>query len=437
MTHANPRPSRSREGSAPTLTARLPRRGLVPLRSSGSGVTTRRAKTCRGSETTRTSSPYPSRRASLRTRSSGSRRVRDGFPPRTRLRMTQAHYPHLPTGKSILPQIAGDAHASQLFRAKLDQRTHELVSALLHDLSDHAIRKSGVVRTTTWLLRLGQGERARETFLSARGRLVRKRARQIKFEGDISMYISELAMVCFTLIKNTCEWYMAAFKDNRMASGTSPSLFPSRRSTSLRTGLTRPSARRLCAVGERAGRDLRRDVQAAGLRRRPGRQGDRGVARGDQGARRSGAPSLIHPSPLEDAPADTCLPSAAQLRDVGLDFTFLLDGLLRPQKPAPQPRVSSSRLRDDALTGSHLRPPKAAAGAGADPSGARAGEPTSAVALARQSIFMMQGGTPSGEEEREVPRVPEGRGSGEEARGAPAGAGAGAGASQQGVGEAQ
>lgn len=33
------------------------------------------------------------------------------------------------------------------------------------------------------------------------------------------MYISELAMVCFTLIKNTCEWYMAAFKDNRMASG--------------------------------------------------------------------------------------------------------------------------------------------------------------------------------------------------------------------------
>lgn len=36
------------------------------------------------------------------------------------------------------------------------------------------------------------------------------------------MYISELAMVCFTLIKNTCEWYMAAFKDNSMASGALP-----------------------------------------------------------------------------------------------------------------------------------------------------------------------------------------------------------------------
>lgn len=122
-------------------------------------------------------------------------------------------------GKGALPQIAGDQHASHLFRAKLDQRSAELVNVLLHDLSDHSIRKSGVVRVTSWLLRLGQGERARETFLNGRGTLVRKRARQIKFEGDISLFISELAMVTFTLIKNTCEWYMAAFKDNRMASG--------------------------------------------------------------------------------------------------------------------------------------------------------------------------------------------------------------------------
>ena len=90
---------------------------------------------------------------------------------------------------------------------------------LLNDLSNPAIRKSGVVRTTNWLLRLGLGERARETFLTARGALIKRRTRQIKFEGDISLYISELAMVSFTMIKNSCEWYMAAFKDNSMASG--------------------------------------------------------------------------------------------------------------------------------------------------------------------------------------------------------------------------
>jgi hypothetical protein len=130
------------------------------------------------------------------------------------------------TGKILAPQLASDPQASFLFRAKLDAGASELITALLHDLSDHSIRKTGVVRTTASLLRLGQAERARETFLSGRGTLVRKRVRQIKFEGDVSLYISELAMVSFTLVKNTCEWYMAAFKDNRMASGQSPLPIP-------------------------------------------------------------------------------------------------------------------------------------------------------------------------------------------------------------------
>ncbi|GAA6052688.1 hypothetical protein JCM3770_007175 [Rhodotorula araucariae] len=281
-------------------------------------------------------------------------------------------------GKSVLPQIAGNAHASQLFRAKLDQRTVELVSALLHDLSDHAIRKSGVVRTTSWLLRLGQGERARETFLTARGRLVRKRARQIKFEGDISMYISELAMVCFTLIKNTCEWYMAAFKDNRMASG-----------------FVRWASEQVEIYAEM----FRRQVYGA-----------------DQDGK------VIEES-LEVTKAH-----GAMLRDVGLDFTFLLDGLLRPQKPAPKPRVSSSRLRDEGLAGGHLRPQQQ-------------GAPQSAVALARQSIFVLHGGADSasrpstpGAGALAVPRARDRVEAGEDARGRPA---SGAGFQQDAVGEAK
>ncbi|GAA5891419.1 hypothetical protein JCM6882_004688 [Rhodosporidiobolus microsporus] len=263
-------------------------------------------------------------------------------------------------GKQVVPQIAGDAHASHLFRAKLDQRSAELVSALLNDLSDHAIRKSGVVRTTSWLLRLGQGERARETFLTARGKLVRKRARQIKFEGDISMYISELAMVCFTLIKNTCEWYMAAFKDNRMASG-----------------FVRWASEQVEIYADM----FRRQVYGA-----------------DQDGK------VIEES------LEVTKTHGAMLRDVGLDFTFLLDGLLRPQKPAAKPRASSSRLRDESLSGSHLRP-----GVRKNPS---------AVALARQSIFMLQSsgeggsrpGTPAGEA---VPRLRP-KVEGEEGRGRPA-----------------
>ncbi|GAA5821380.1 hypothetical protein JCM11251_004596 [Rhodosporidiobolus azoricus] len=283
-------------------------------------------------------------------------------------------------GKQVLPQIAGDAHALHLFRAKLDQRSAELISALLNDLSDHAIRKSGVVRTTAWLLRLGQGERARETFLTARGKLVRKRARQIKFEGDISMYISELAMVCFTLIKNTCEWYMAAFKDNRMASG-----------------FVRWASEQVEIYADM----FRRQVYGA-----------------DQDGK------VIEES------LEVTKTHGAMLRDVGLDFTFLLDGLLRPQKPVARPRVSSSRLRDESLSGSHLRP-----GARKNPS---------AVALARQSIFMLQSsgegggsrpGTPAGE--APVPRLRP-KIEGEEARGRPAsGAGLAQAQAQQETGEAR
>ncbi|GAA5855919.1 hypothetical protein JCM8547_000416 [Rhodosporidiobolus lusitaniae] len=286
-------------------------------------------------------------------------------------------------GKRLLPQIAGDAHASHLFRAKLDQRSAELVSALLNDLSDHAIRKSGVVRTASFLLRLGQGERARETFLTARGKLVRKRARQIKFEGDISMYISELAMVCFTLIKNTCEWYMAAFKDNRMASG-----------------FVRWASEQVEIYAEM----FRRQVYGA-----------------DQDGK------VIEES------LEVTKTHGAMLRDVGLDFAFLLDGLLRPQRPTAKARASSSRLRDDSLAGGHLRP------------GAR-GNP-SAVALARRSIFVQQsssgtggdGGRPEtpsgGGEGLAVPRLRE-KVVGEESRGRPA-SGAGLAQAQAQQGEAK
>lgn len=60
--------------------------------------------------------------------------------------------------------------------------------------------------------------------------------------------------------------------------------------------------------------------------------------------------------------------SPPQLRDVGLDFTFLLDGLLRPQPSETAPPIA--RAVD------HLRP----------------GGGKSAVAIARQSIFMNQAG---------------------------------------------
>jgi hypothetical protein len=57
-------------------------------------------------------------------------------------------------------------------------------------------------------------------FLATRAAVIKKRIRQLTFEGDVTTYINELSLIVFTLIRNTCEWYRDSFKDNRMASGT-------------------------------------------------------------------------------------------------------------------------------------------------------------------------------------------------------------------------
>lgn len=42
--------------------------------------------------------------------------------------------------------------------------------------------------------------------------------RAIRFEGHIGMYINDLAMVVFTGVKHTADWFLASFKDNEVAS---------------------------------------------------------------------------------------------------------------------------------------------------------------------------------------------------------------------------
>lgn len=89
-----------------------------------------------------------------------------------------------------------------------------LTSALLHAVSDPSNRKSVVVSLTALLQRLHAGAAARTTFLAARAALTRKRVRMIRFEGHVRMYVADLAMVVFTGIKHTADWFLASFKDN-------------------------------------------------------------------------------------------------------------------------------------------------------------------------------------------------------------------------------
>ncbi|KZO96407.1 hypothetical protein CALVIDRAFT_481374 [Calocera viscosa TUFC12733] len=104
-------------------------------------------------------------------------------------------------------------------KAKLSNFEQTLRSSILDDLSSPVHRKAAVVHLCGLLTRLGAAIEARDTYLKMRSEVIRKRARAIRFDGDITQYINELAVVTFTGIKMTSDWYTSAFKENDMASG--------------------------------------------------------------------------------------------------------------------------------------------------------------------------------------------------------------------------
>jgi len=116
--------------------------------------------------------------------------------------------------------MAGQKRVSSIpqLKDKLAGLTASLTSALLHSLSEPSHRKTSVVYLTSLLTKLGAGPAARAAFLSTRGELISKRIRSIPFEGDIPLYIFDLAIVVFTAIKLTAEWFLASFKEHEAAS---------------------------------------------------------------------------------------------------------------------------------------------------------------------------------------------------------------------------
>ncbi|KAJ7665460.1 nuclear mRNA splicing protein [Mycena polygramma] len=102
--------------------------------------------------------------------------------------------------------------------AKLPALTAQLTSALLASLSQPSNRKSTVITLITLLLRLNAGPAARTAFLNMRSQVMRTHIRRIRFEGHIGAYVGDLAVVYFTGIKHTADWFLASFKENEVAS---------------------------------------------------------------------------------------------------------------------------------------------------------------------------------------------------------------------------
>ncbi|KAF8514201.1 Cullin repeat-like-containing domain protein [Hysterangium stoloniferum] len=170
-----------------------------------------------------------------------------------------------------------------------------LTTALLQTLSDPMQRKSAVVRLTSLLERLQAGATARSTFLAMRGELMRTRVRALRFEGSVELYISDLAIVVFTGIKHTADWFLSSFRDNDTASA-----------------LVQWAKEQIESYAEM----FRKQVRG----------------------------SDVAPQTVQDCLEVTRLQSRKLLKDNSLDFSYLLEPLLtRTNEPIPQAPPSFSR----------------------------------------------------------------------------------------------
>ena len=107
--------------------------------------------------------------------------------------------------------------------SKLPVLRSQLITALVDALSKPTIRKTAVVNLISLLTRLNAGSAARNTLFCMRSQVIKSHIRNIRFEGNVCSYIGDLAIVCFTGIKHSADWFLASFKENEVASCASPS----------------------------------------------------------------------------------------------------------------------------------------------------------------------------------------------------------------------
>ncbi|TRM61603.1 hypothetical protein BD626DRAFT_558599 [Schizophyllum amplum] len=122
--------------------------------------------------------------------------------------------------KAVTLVEQGKAKSSTMpsLATKVPILSSQLISALLQSLSLSSNRKSTVITLISLLLRLEAGPAARSTFLNMRTQVLRSMVRKIPFEGHVGAYVGDLAVVTFTAIKHTADWFLASFKDNEAAS---------------------------------------------------------------------------------------------------------------------------------------------------------------------------------------------------------------------------
>ncbi|KAJ2748816.1 exocyst complex component exo84 [Coemansia pectinata] len=115
-------------------------------------------------------------------------------------------------------QVGESPKPAAAVRRAIDAHIAELSRLILTDLLIPCSPRKQVAANVSLLHQLGWDKEAKEAFLASRSATIKNRTRQLKLEGNTRLYIRELAIVYFRLIRNTCEWYSEFFADPTMIS---------------------------------------------------------------------------------------------------------------------------------------------------------------------------------------------------------------------------
>ena len=122
-------------------------------------------------------------------------------------------------GKKLL-RSTNDDYQREVLQNQLSYHKKTLVKNLLNLIEDsNKTKKSNLINVVNLLYRLNETGIAREIFFESRKNLIKRRTRQMIFDGDVVNYVSELSTITFTIIKQSADLFRAAFSNTNKANG--------------------------------------------------------------------------------------------------------------------------------------------------------------------------------------------------------------------------
>ena len=121
--------------------------------------------------------------------------------------------------KSHLEPMSKGSAAVKEYRVRIEHRIKLLTEVLVNELQvspERAIRGGPRVarRAVTQLIRLGKSAQACTLFLHNRSAIIKYNLRQLKIEGNTTLYTKRLCTVFFSNIDETAQEFIKAFPEH-------------------------------------------------------------------------------------------------------------------------------------------------------------------------------------------------------------------------------